>query len=129
MSTDVSRTEEQHVPRFRPASDIVEREDGFHIIMDMPGVQKEALFVDVNKNEVTVSARTSYPAEPPKPEKAGDRSYTHVEFGGGEYRRTFTLSDSVDREKITAILKNGVLDLYLPKSEAAKPRRIEISAG
>ncbi len=127
MSNEVSRAEEQGLPRFRPASDIVEREDGFHIFMDMPGVRRDALVVDINKNEVTISAQTYYPAEPPKSEGEGGRSFTHVEFGGGEYRRSFTLSDSVDREKVTATLKNGVLDLYLPKSESAKPRRIDIS--
>ncbi|NCC58164.1 MAG: Hsp20 family protein, partial [Synergistales bacterium] len=48
------------------------------------------------------------------------------EFGSGEYVRKFTLSDSVDRERIKASMKNGVLELFLPKAEKAKPRKIEI---
>jgi len=123
---NVARQESQ-VRRLRPASDIVEREDGFHIFMDMPGVEKEDLVIDLNKNEVTVSAPVRY-AEAPGQEKGG-RKYTHVEFGSGLYSRNFTLADSVDRDKITASLHNGVLDLYLPKSEQARPRRIEITTG
>lgn len=123
---DIARQESQ-IRRVRPASDIVEREDGFHIFMDMPGVEKGDLAIDLNKNEVTVSAPVRYD-EAPGQEKGG-RRYTHVEFGSGLYTRSFTLADSVDREKITASLNNGVLDLYLPKSEQSKPRRIEISAG
>jgi len=46
-----------------------------------------------------------------------------------EFVRTFTLSDMVDRERIRAVLKDGVLNLFLPKAEAAKPRRIEITQG
>lgn len=126
---DVARrnVENTEVRRMRPAADIVEHEDGFHIYMDMPGVKKEDLAIDLNKNEVTVTAPVRYD-EAPGQEKGG-RRYTHVEFGSGLYSRTFTLADSVDREKITAGLTNGVLNLHLPKSEQAKPRRIEINAG
>ncbi len=124
MNTQIERKEEQALPRVRPASDIVEREDGFHISMDMPGVRKEDLVIDLNKNEVTVSAPVRHDTT-----GSGGRRYTHVEFGSGLYVRNFTLADTVDRERIKATLQNGVLDLFLPKSEAAKPRRIEISVG
>jgi len=123
MSNDITKHEEKF-PRLVPAADVIERENGFHIHMDMPGVRKEDLVIDVNKDELTVSGRT---ANAPDPETCDGRCYAHVEFRGGEYRRTFTLSDSVDRERITAQLRDGVLDLHLPKSEALKPRRIEIS--
>ena len=46
-----------------------------------------------------------------------------------EYSRTFTLADSVDRERIAANLANGVLEIFMPKREKEKPKRIEISAG
>lgn len=116
--------EETQVRRLRPASDIVEREDGFHIFMDMPGVRKEDLVIDLNKNEVAVSAPVRH--DEALGQEKGGRRYSHAEFGSGLYSRSFTLADSVDRGKISASLKDGVLDLYLPKSEAAKPRRIEI---
>lgn len=121
---EATTTREETMPKVRPATDIVEKEDGFHIFIDMPGVRKEGLTIDLNADEVTVSGRTAYPADPTE---AKDRHYSHVEFGGGEYVRTFTLSDTVDKEKITAKLDNGVLNLHLPKSEKAVPKKIEIS--
>jgi len=79
--------------------------------------------IDLHESQLTVTGATSYGADP-----AADasRRYTHVEFGGGQFRRSFTLSDQVERGKITAKLVNGVLNLFLPKSEQMKPRRIEI---
>ena len=130
MSNETERTEARRIPRVRPASDIVEREDGFHIFMDMPGVHKEDLSIDLNKNEISVSAPVKNPMEVGDSGPSADgRRYMHVEFGSGIYSRTFTLADTVDRERITASLVNGVLDLYLPKSEQAKPKRIEIQGG
>ncbi|MCA1742706.1 MAG: Hsp20 family protein, partial [Desulfovibrionales bacterium] len=56
-------------------------------------------------------------------------SNVHLEFGDCEYARSFTISDVVERENIKANLKNGVLEMFLPKAEKAKPRKIEIQAG
>jgi len=119
-------TREPRLQRIAPATDIIEREDGFHILMDMPGVRKDDLVIDLDRNEMTVSG-----AAQNGPELCGQvgRSCHHAEFGGTEYARSFTLSDNVDRERISAQFKDGVLDLFLPKSEKAKPRKIEITAG
>ncbi len=125
MSDEIKKAEKL-LPQYRPATDIVELADGFHICLDMPGVAKDALTIDLNENELTVIGRTAYPADP---REVAGREFHHVEFGGGEYRRTFTLADSVDREGIVAKLENGVLNLSLPKSDKAKPRRIDITAG
>jgi len=114
--------EEQRYPLVRPATDIIEREDGFHIFMDLPGVRKDDLIIDLNDNELKIRGKAVHPAQV----KAGALS---VEFVSGEYSRTFTLSDAVDREKIKANMKNGVLGLHLPKVEQIKPKRIEIEAG
>ncbi len=122
--TNETIAREEKLPKVRPATDIVEKEDGFHIFIDMPGVRKDGLTIDLNADEVTVTGRTYYPADP---SEAANRSFSHVEFGGGEYARTFTLSDTVDKEKITAKLDNGVLNLHLPKSEKAVPKKIEIN--
>lgn len=101
-----------------PSTDILEREDGFHIYMDLPGVEPEKLSIDLEQNELTIRGESSYSAE----QGQGLRS----EFGPVVYERVFTLSDMVDRENIKAIVKDGVLDLFLPKAESMKPRRIEI---
>ncbi len=120
--SETTKTEEKGLPRVKPATDIVEAEDGFYIYMDMPGVSKEALAIDLNEDEIKVSARTDYPA--PDGEKL-----IHVEFGNGEYYRGFTVSQIVDKARIKAQLKNGVLELHLPKAEKAQPRKIDIQMG
>ena len=103
-----------------PTTDILECEDGFHIFMDLPGVAPESLSIDLEQNELTIRGESGY-----NPGKArGMRS----EFEPLTYERVFSLSDLVDRENIKAVVKDGVLDLFLPKTEDLKPRRIEIKA-
>jgi HSP20 family molecular chaperone IbpA len=100
-----------------PSTDILEKDNSFHIIMDLPGVTKEDLYIDAHGDRITVTAKSSYTPVGP---------CLHKEHQAVEYSRVFTISDTVDCEKIDATLKNGVLDLRLPKVEVAKPRRIEI---
>lgn len=104
-----------------PATDILEMEDGFHILMDLPGVKPEDLSVDIEESELTIKATSSYADDD------ADVRKVHMEFGSHSFSRTFTLSDLVDRENVKAELANGVLQLYLPKAEAMKPRRINIT--
>ena len=122
MSEKEVRNNEKSLPRVRPATDILERADGFYVYMDLPGVPKENLVLDLRENELAVSART---------EETGGKGekYLEVQFGTGEYRRTIALSDMIDREKIKASLMNGVLELFMPKAEKVLPRRIEIQSG
>ncbi|EHJ47817.1 heat shock protein Hsp20 [Solidesulfovibrio carbinoliphilus subsp. oakridgensis] len=122
MTDNEARTEERRLPRVKPATDIIEREDGFYIYVDMPGVAKSELVIDLNEDELKVSGKAEYAL--PEGQKLG-----HVEFGGGEYFRSFTVSHIVDKEKIKATLKDGVLELYLPRLERVQPRKIEIQAG
>jgi HSP20 family molecular chaperone IbpA len=119
MTTDIAK--QDTLPRFNPDSDILEREDGFHIFMDLPGVSREDLVIDLKENELEITGKATYEA----PDKAKD---VHMEFGSGTYVRRFTISDAVDADKIKATMKNGVLELYLPKAEKAKPKKIEILA-
>jgi len=122
MMENESKAEERRLPRVKPATDIIEKEDGFYIFIDMPGVGKSDLIIDLNEEELKVSGKAQY--ELPEGQKLG-----HVEFGGGEYFRSFTVSHIVDKERIRATLKDGVLELYLPRQEKAEPRKIEIQAG
>lgn len=122
MSNDVEKKTVTALPRFRPNTDVLEREDGFYIFVDMPGVGKDDLSIDLRENELEIRGRVIYPRE----EKT---KALHVEFGDGEYIRTFTISDGVDREGIRANLKKGLLELFLPKAARFKPRRIDIQAG
>ncbi|WP_462323296.1 Hsp20/alpha crystallin family protein [Desulfoplanes sp.] len=119
MTNDIAK--KGTLPRFNPDADILERADGFHIFMDLPGVSKEDLLIDLKENELEISGKVEYPLD----EKTKD---VHIEFGSGTYVRRFTISDAVDAARINASMKNGVLELYLPKAEKAKPKKIEIHA-
>ncbi len=103
-----------------PPTDILEREEGYHIFMDLPGVAADSLSIDLEQNELTIRGTSSYTAKTEQTMRA--------EFDALAYERVFTLSDMVDRENIKATVKDGVLDLFLPKAETMKPRRIEIKA-
>ena len=117
MTKDATRTS-----TYAPPTDIVEMKDGVRIYMDIPGVSRENLSIDVEGNELMIKGTSSYN---PRPVPGG--RILHAEFDGITFQRTFTLSDLVEGDKIAANLKDGVLELYLPKAEALKPRRIEIS--
>ncbi len=106
---------------YTPPVDIIEGEDRLLLIADMPGVDENSVDITLEKNILTINGTV----EPEIPENHRLVSY---EYGIGDYHRTFTLSDEIDREKIEATVKNGVLRLTLPKAEAAKTRKIPVKA-
>ena len=121
MSEVMKKEDAREPARFRPATDILEREDGFHIYMDLPGVRKENMAIDLEEDELTVTGRVVLSPNP------GEK-FVEMQFGDCEYARSISISDIVDRERIKASLENGVLELYLPKVEKVQPKRITISA-
>jgi HSP20 family molecular chaperone IbpA len=90
-------------------------------VADLPGATEESLQIQLEDNVLSLYAKVDSPA----PEGA---RLLHEEYRLGVYRRSFILSDEVDRERIAAELKNGVLTLFLPKAERARTRRIEIKS-
>lgn len=102
-----------------PAVDIYENEDEILLHADMPGVVKEDISVDIDNGTLSISGIR-------KLETKGVATYE--EFTDVEYVRSFSVPQSIDVEKVEAELKDGVLRLHLPKSEAAKPRQIKINA-
>ncbi|MFW6314742.1 MAG: Hsp20/alpha crystallin family protein [Desulfohalobiaceae bacterium] len=122
MVNDISRQQGQGFLQVRPAADILQKDDSYYILIDMPGVSKDKLEISVDENVLSVQADTTY-------ESQEQESLIENEFGNMRYVRKFTLSDNVDKNNIQANLKNGLLRLYLPKSPESKPKRIEIQAG
>ena len=106
---------------YTPSVDIIERKEDIVLIADMPGVDEKSVDITLEKNELTIYGRV----EPDIPE-----TYTLYvsEYGIGDYQRVFTPSEEVDREKIQASVKNGVLKVILPKAEALKTRKIAVKA-
>lgn len=106
---------------FVPRVDIYEKEDGIVLLADMPGVNEESVDITLEKNILTI---VGY-AERQAPENF-EPAYSEYRFGN--FKRTFALSDEVDRDQIQATVKNGVLRLVMPKAEAAKTRKITVKA-
>ncbi|WDP91387.1 MAG: Hsp20/alpha crystallin family protein [Desulfobacter sp.] len=120
---EIAKKEETKVEKTRqlyeavPAVDIYENEDEILLHADMPGVVKENISVDIDNGTLAISGVRKLATE-------GAAAYE--EFSDLEYVRSFSVPQNIDVEKVEAELKNGVLRLHLPKSEAAKPRQIEI---
>ncbi len=102
-----------------PLIDIHEGADGLTLEADLPGAREDRLTIQLEDNVLTLVAQ----ADQELPEGA---RVLHQEYRVGTFRRSFILSDEVDRNAIAAELKNGVLRLTLPKAERAKTRRIEV---
>lgn len=109
-----------YVSSLMPAVDIVERENDFHIKVELPGVQKNDVKITVVNDVLTVRGEKKQESE-----KKGE-NYHRVERSYGSFQRSFTLPASVRSEKIEASYDNGVLTIDLPKAEEAKPKEIEV---
>jgi HSP20 family protein len=106
-------------PTYTPPIDIHEGPEGLTLEADLPGANDGNLSVQLEDNVLSLYVRI----EPLAPT---DARVMHEEFHLGDYQRSFILSDEVDRDRITAELRNGVLRVFLPKAERMRARRIEI---
>ena len=104
-----------------PLIDIHEGPDGLILEADLPGATDDHVSIQLEDNVLSLHARV------PSPAPGGARPLLE-EYHVADFYRSFILSDEVDRSKITAELKNGVLRLMLPKAESARPRQIVVSA-
>ena len=102
-----------------PSASVVEAGDGYTLEVEMPGVNRDGLEISVENNELTIVGRHSRPGVEGK--------LIHRESRPENYRRTFELDPSIDADKITAKIDQGVVTLTLPKAEHVKPRRIAVS--
>jgi HSP20 family protein len=113
------RTRQRRV--YTPDVDIIEKKDEIVLVADMPGVDEQSIDLTLEKNVLTIYGRVDF--EMPESHKL-----IRSEYGVGDFQRAFTLSDEVDKEKIQASVRNGVLKVTLPKAAAAKTRKIEVKA-
>lgn len=120
---EVSNQESTRAGRtFVPDVDIYETPESLYLWADMPGVDEQSLHLNLADGVLTLEGQV------------GVKDYerlapVYTEYNVGNYLRRFTLSSDIDPDQITAKVTNGVLELQLPKSERAKPRRITVSAG
>jgi HSP20 family protein len=133
MATDVTRHEpkqEQHdvatVERtqsgltYSPRVDIWETDDEVVLYADMPGVCSDELEIHFENRELRIHGRVC-----PRHQQG---NFLYGEYGIGDFYRVFTIGESIDADSISAELKDGVLQLHLPKTEAVKPRRINVKS-
>jgi HSP20 family protein len=106
-------------PVFIPPADIYETGDDLVIMCEMPGVASDGVDITLERRVLTIRARSA------NQQHAGyQRVYS--EYADGDYERVFTLSEDIDRDRIEATAKDGVLHLVLPKAGPAKARKIEL---
>ena len=102
-----------------PPATVTEIADGYTLQTEMPGVRKDGLEISVENNELTIIGRRSLPAV--------EGTLIHRESRPENFRRAFEIDPSIDAEKISAKIDQGLVTLTLPKAEHVKPRKITVS--
>ena len=105
--------------QFVPAVDIYETDEAVTVRAEMPGVDKEGVEINLENDILIIHGmRTDG--------KEAQETMLLKEYETGHYLRRFTLSEAIDKEKIEAVMAEGILTLVLPKAEPAKPRKIQV---
>jgi len=132
MTTDIEKREQQEVgstaaeqlrhsgPAYSPDVDIYVSEDEALFIVDLPGVSKGDVVIEVDESDSLIIRGNNSSRAQENP--------VLQQYRTGNYYRVFQLSKEYDKEKITAKLENGLLEVTVPRKEEAKPKRIEIKA-
>ncbi len=119
FGTDTAKGEANFI-RWAPRVDIVEANGGFELNADLPGMKKEDIKIEIQDNMLTLRGERKIE------EEKKEENYRLAERCYGQFIRTFTLPENVNRNGIEAEFKDGVLKLAIPKVEKAKPKEIEV---
>ena len=111
------------VRRWIPSMDLVETEEHFVLRADLPGLSEEDVSIELEDNVLTVSGERRAEHEEKK------EGFYRVERSFGQFRRSLTLPEGVDADKIAATFDKGVLEVRIPKPEERKPRKVAIQVG
>ncbi len=119
---ELAKQEEKTIPGryYVPVADIFETDDALTVVMEMPGVKKDNLRIEVENEALRVDGQIDF-------SDYEELEPVYTEYNVGHYARAFTLSGKIERESISARLEDGVLTLTLPKAKEAMPRRIAVS--
>ena len=109
--------------RFAPATDLIESDSHFILRADLPGLSEDDVNVELDGNVLTVSGERRSSTEDRK------GGYYRVERSYGSFSRSVRLPEGVDADAITATFDKGVLEVTVPKPEAAKPHKVQITVG
>jgi HSP20 family protein len=117
------RDDEMQLSAWAPPVDIAEEKDRILITAELPGFKENEIEIQTENGMLTLRGERKFENE------TDGKSYHRVERSYGQFVRSFSLPNNVDREKIQASFRDGLLRVELPKREDAKPRTIRISAG
>ncbi|MCI6989206.1 MAG: Hsp20/alpha crystallin family protein [Campylobacter sp.] len=105
---------------FAPSVNTREDEKGFYVEVDLPGVKKDDIEIEVNNNVLTISGERKYQNETKKDD------YSKVESFFGKFQRSFSLGNDIDAAKISAKQNDGILEIFIPKSAQKESKKISI---
>lgn len=120
-ATSARRDEEMSLGTWLPPVDIAEDGDRIVLTAELPGFKEDQIEIQMEGGVLTMRGERKF-----EDEKEG-RSFHRVERSYGQFVRSFTLPNNVDRDNIKASFQNGVLEIALPKREEAKPRQIRVT--
>lgn len=103
-----------------PAMDVVESEDALAIAVELPGMKKDAVKITIENGVLTISGEKTFEKD------ENHKDFHRVERRFGAFHRSVTLPRQLDAEKAEAGFEDGVLTIRIPRSEAAKPKQLEI---
>jgi HSP20 family protein len=111
------------VNRWIPAMDLVEQDEHYVLLADLPGMREDDVNIELENNVLSISGERKH-------ERAEEgKGFYRVERASGAFSRSLTLPEGVDAEAIAASFQDGVLELRIPKPEQRKPHRVRITAG
>ena len=111
---------DQYMSDWSPVTDIYETKDEYVFKVEVPGMNKEDVKVEVKDDNLWISGERKEEKEIKKDD------YHRVESRIGKFSRSFRLPNGIDQEKIKASMNNGILELKVPKPETKKPKNISI---
>lgn len=114
---DTERTQNEQF--IAPPASVIEAGEGYRLEVEMPGVNREGLEISIDNTELTILGRRSLPTV--------EGTLIHRESRPENFRRTFEIDPSIDANKISAKIEQGLVTLTLPKAEHVKPRKIAVS--
>ena len=119
---EVEKKQETTIPArlFLPTADIFETDRALTVVLEMPGVSKDNVEVNVDDGILKIDGKIDF-------SKYEGLRPVYTEYNIGHYTRSFQLSSAIDQDKISAEMRDGVLAVVLPKLEQAQPRRIAVT--
>jgi len=121
-TTGVERSEREPSVALVPPADVFEDADGITLQLDMPGVSRDRLNLQTDKNSLVIEGNAQI-------DMPQGMAALYADVRSTFYRRSFVLSDELETEKTEANLKDGVLTVHIPKRAEVRPRRIDVRAG